>query len=61
MSRNLSKLNELAKELEFIHKVKTDVIDVDFTDGYEIYDKIKERIKGKHVGILVNNVGMACE
>lgn len=61
MARNLSKLNDLAKELEITHKVKTDVIDVDFTAGYEIYDKIKERIKGKHIGILVNNVGMCCE
>lgn len=29
------------------------------TAGTEIYDKIKERIQGKEIGILVNNVGMA--
>lgn len=35
------------------------MIDVDFTSGPEIYDKIKERIKGKEIGILVNNVGVS--
>lgn len=34
------------------------VIDVNFTSGLEIYDKIKDKIQGKEIGILINNVGM---
>ena len=37
----------------------TAIIDVDFTSGLEIYDKIKDRIQGKEIGILVNNVGVS--
>lgn len=33
------------------------MIDVDFTSGPEIYDKIKSGIVGKRIGVLVNNVG----
>lgn len=40
--------------------METLIIDVNFTStGMEIYEKIKERIQGKEIGILVNNVGMA--
>lgn len=35
------------------------MIDVDFTSGPEIYDKIKDRVKGKEIGILINNVGLS--
>lgn len=61
VSRTLTKLQTVAKEIEETFNVDTAVIDVDFTSGYEIYDKIRERIQGKEIGILVNNVGMACE
>lgn len=37
------------------------MIDVDFTSGPEIFDKIKEKVKGKEIGILVNNVGVCYE
>lgn len=34
------------------------VIDVDFTHGPEIYEKITKAITGLEIGVLVNNVGM---
>lgn len=58
ISRTLSKLETVAKEIQETFGVQTVVIDVDFTSGPEIYDKIKEKVKGKEIGILVNNVGM---
>jgi 17beta-estradiol 17-dehydrogenase / very-long-chain 3-oxoacyl-CoA reductase len=61
VSRTLSKLQTVAKEIEETFNVETAVIDVDFTTGYSIYDKIKDKIKGKEIGVLVNNVGMACK
>ena len=59
VSRTLSKLQTVAKEIEETFNVETAVIDVDFTSGSEIYNKIKERVKGKEIGVLVNNVGIS--
>lgn len=39
--------------------MKTRVIDVDFTGGREIYDRIGEQLQDLDVGVLVNNVGMS--
>lgn len=41
------------------YKVKTKIIDVDFTNGIEIYDRIKKEIEGLEIGVLINNVGMS--
>lgn len=59
VSRTLSKLENVAKEIQETYNVETAIIDVDFTSGPEIYDKIKERVKGKEIGLLVNNVGLS--
>lgn len=59
VSRTLTKLQTVAKEIEETFNVETAVIDVDFTSGPEIYDKIKDRVKGREIGILVNNVGLS--
>jgi 17beta-estradiol 17-dehydrogenase / very-long-chain 3-oxoacyl-CoA reductase len=59
VSRTLSKLEAVAKEIEETFNVETAVIDVDFTSGPEIFDKIKDRVKGKEIGVLVNNVGIS--
>lgn len=59
MSRTLSKLETVAKEIRKTFNVQTAVIDVDFTSGPEIYDTIKDHIVEKEIGILVNNVGMS--
>jgi 17beta-estradiol 17-dehydrogenase / very-long-chain 3-oxoacyl-CoA reductase len=58
VSRTLSKLQTVAKEIEEAFNVETAVIDVDFTSGPEIYDKIKKKVQGKEIGVLVNNVGL---
>lgn len=41
------------------HKIETRVIDVDFTKGPEIYEKIEKQLQGLEIGVLVNNVGMS--
>lgn len=58
MSRSISKLEAVAEEIRDTFSVETLVIDVDFTSGIEIYDKIKRSVAGLEIGILVNNVGM---
>lgn len=58
VSRSLSKLEDVALEIRQSFGVKTLVIDVDFTGGPEIYDKIRSAIKGKEIGVLVNNIGI---
>jgi 17beta-estradiol 17-dehydrogenase / very-long-chain 3-oxoacyl-CoA reductase len=61
VSRTLSKLQDVAKELEEKYKVKTRVIAVDFTEADSVYDKISQGIQGLEgsIGVLVNNVGMS--
>ena len=41
------------------YKVKTRIIDVDFTNGLEIYERIGKEIEGLQIGVLINNVGMS--
>ncbi|KAK4028928.1 very-long-chain 3-oxoacyl-CoA reductase-B [Daphnia magna] len=59
ISRSLFKLQNVAREIETQYAVKTRVIDVDFTGGREIYDRISAQIQDLDVGVLVNNVGMS--
>uniref|UniRef100_D3TRK3 Hydroxysteroid dehydrogenase 12 17-beta n=1 Tax=Glossina morsitans morsitans TaxID=37546 RepID=D3TRK3_GLOMM len=59
ISRTLTKLEDVAKEIREAFSVETKIIDVDFTHGPEIYDKIKQNIEGLNIGILVNNVGIS--
>ncbi|KAH8338883.1 hypothetical protein KR074_010023 [Drosophila pseudoananassae] len=59
ISRSLDKLNAVAKEIGDKYGVEVRVIDVDFTGGAEIYDKIKEKTAGLDIGVLVNNVGIS--
>lgn len=58
VSRTLSKLEDVAEEISRTFHVETQVIAVNFLSGPEIYDKIRQQIVGKEIGILVNNVGM---
>ncbi|XP_014096419.3 very-long-chain 3-oxoacyl-CoA reductase [Bactrocera oleae] len=58
ISRSLSKLEDVAKEIENECKVEIKIIDVDFQNSDEIYDKIKAGIEGLDIGVLVNNVGV---
>ncbi|XP_020808426.1 very-long-chain 3-oxoacyl-CoA reductase-B [Drosophila serrata] len=59
ISRSLDKLNGVAKEISDKYNVEVRVIDVDFTGGAEIYEKINNQIKGMDIGVLVNNVGIS--
>ncbi|XP_037028949.1 very-long-chain 3-oxoacyl-CoA reductase-like [Bradysia coprophila] len=58
VSRTLTKLQDVAKEISQSFNVQTKVIAVNFTSGPEIYEQIKQQIAGIEIGILVNNVGM---
>jgi len=61
MSRSLDKLTRVAQEIEAEFNVETQVIQVDFSAGRSVFDKISESIQGKEIGILVNNVGVMYE
>lgn len=53
-------LEETAKEIQAEFKVETVTVSVDFTTpSLKIYETIKNKLQGKEIGILVNNVGMA--
>lgn len=58
ISRNLSKLEAVASEIEKNYKVRTKIIAADFSKGREIYESIKESLEGLDVGVLINNVGV---
>ncbi|XP_006825426.1 very-long-chain 3-oxoacyl-CoA reductase-like, partial [Saccoglossus kowalevskii] len=58
LSRSKEKLLKVAKEIESSYHVKTKIIVVDFTGGYEIYQDIKTQLKDLDIGVLVNNVGI---
>lgn len=58
VSRNKSKLDGLAKDIQEKYGVETKIIVADFIKGFELYDEIESQLKGLDIGILVNNVGM---
>ncbi|XP_037061537.1 testosterone 17-beta-dehydrogenase 3 isoform X2 [Peromyscus leucopus] len=57
ISRTLEKLQAIAEEIEWTTRSRVKIIQADFTKE-DIYDDIKEKLKGLEIGILVNNVGM---
>ncbi|CAD7090927.1 unnamed protein product [Hermetia illucens] len=59
ISRSKDKLEKVAEEIKSASSAQVKIIDVDFTQGPEIYDKIEKGIAGLEVGTLVNNVGMS--
>uniref|UniRef100_A0A8I5R8M5 Inactive hydroxysteroid dehydrogenase-like protein 1 n=1 Tax=Papio anubis TaxID=9555 RepID=A0A8I5R8M5_PAPAN len=58
ISRNEEKLQVVAKDIADTYKVETDIIVADFSSGREIYLPIREALKDRDIGILVNNVGV---
>ncbi|XP_026508674.1 inactive hydroxysteroid dehydrogenase-like protein 1 isoform X2 [Terrapene carolina triunguis] len=58
ISRSKEKLEAVAKDITETYKVETAVIVADFSKGREIYSSIKEALRDKDIGILVNNVGV---
>ncbi|XP_064556176.1 very-long-chain 3-oxoacyl-CoA reductase isoform X1 [Drosophila montana] len=59
ISRSLEKLKTVAKEIGDEFGVEVRIIDVDFTGGADIYEKIRTETAGLDVGVLVNNVGIS--
>jgi len=59
ISRSPYKLQNVAAEIETKYHVKTHIIDVDFTQGGEIYERIGKELEGLEIGVLINNVGMS--
>ncbi|EHB09650.1 Testosterone 17-beta-dehydrogenase 3 [Heterocephalus glaber] len=57
ISRTLEKLQTIATEIEKTTGRNVKIIQTDFTKD-DIYDYIKENLKGLEIGVLVNNVGM---
>ncbi|XP_053617469.1 very-long-chain 3-oxoacyl-CoA reductase-like [Plodia interpunctella] len=59
VSRSLDKLKAVAEEIENEFKVKTKIVQCDFTAEHDIYGEIFSEIYGMEIGILVNNVGVS--
>jgi len=60
ISRTQSKLEEQAKELGTKFKIDTKILSLDFSsEDLNMFEKVKEIIKGLDIGILINNVGMS--
>ncbi|KFP97346.1 Hydroxysteroid dehydrogenase-like 1 [Leptosomus discolor] len=58
ISRNKEKLEAVSRSISETYKVETDFIVADFSKGREAYPAIKEALKDREIGILVNNVGI---
>uniref|UniRef100_A0A1B6HER9 Steroid dehydrogenase n=2 Tax=Homalodisca liturata TaxID=320908 RepID=A0A1B6HER9_9HEMI len=58
ISRTMSKLETVAKEIRDEYHVNTKVIAADFTAD-DIYDNIRKELSDLDIGVLVNNVGIA--
>lgn len=59
ISRNASKLQTVAKEIQDDFKVETKTVRADFTQDESIYDDIRKEIGDLDIGVLVNNMGIA--
>ncbi|NWY37669.1 HSDL1 protein, partial [Sylvia atricapilla] len=58
VSRSKEKLEAVSRSISQTYKVETDFIVADFSKGRELYPAIKEALKDREIGILVNNVGI---
>ncbi|KFQ23306.1 Hydroxysteroid dehydrogenase-like 1 [Mesitornis unicolor] len=58
ISQNKEKLEAVCRSISETYKVETDFVVADFSKGREPYPAIKEALKDREIGILVNNVGM---
>ncbi|NXL49908.1 HSDL1 protein, partial [Podilymbus podiceps] len=57
ISRNKEKLEAVSRSISETYNVETDFIVADFCKGREPYAAIKEALKDRGIGILVNSVG----
>ncbi|XP_064600650.1 inactive hydroxysteroid dehydrogenase-like protein 1 isoform X2 [Liolophura sinensis] len=58
ISKGENRLSRAAEEIRERYRVETIAVTVDFNAGRDVYDRIRDAIKGKEIGILVNNVGV---
>ncbi|NWX88845.1 HSDL1 protein, partial [Nothoprocta ornata] len=58
ISRSKEKLEAVSRSIAETYNVETDFIVADFSKGREAYLPIKEGLKDREIGILVNNVGL---
>lgn len=58
VSRSKEKLEAVSRSISETYNVETDFIVADFSKGRELYPAIKEALKDREIGILVNNVGI---
>ncbi|KAK7077213.1 Inactive hydroxysteroid dehydrogenase-like protein 1 [Halocaridina rubra] len=58
ISRTLEKLHKVSKDICSQFGVKTEIIQIDFSEGRNVYEKISANLQNKEIGILVNNVGV---
>lgn len=59
VSRTPHKLQNVAAEITEKYKVRTKIVDIDFTTEKEVYERIVKETDGLEIGVLVNNVGMS--
>lgn len=60
VSRTPFKLQNVAAEIESKYKVKTKIIDIDFTSSDKDYiPRLQTELKDLEIGLLVNNVGLS--
>ncbi|XP_011690236.1 PREDICTED: very-long-chain 3-oxoacyl-CoA reductase [Wasmannia auropunctata] len=57
VSRSLSKLKDVAAEIERKYKVETRVVEADLTEGQVVYAEIGKATQDLEVGVLINNAG----
>ncbi|GAB1867420.1 Estradiol 17-beta-dehydrogenase 12 [Camponotus japonicus] len=57
ISRSMSKLKDVAAEIEQEYGVETRVIEADLTEGQVVYAEIAKGTQDLEVGVLVNNAG----
>ncbi|XP_062552965.1 very-long-chain 3-oxoacyl-CoA reductase-like [Armigeres subalbatus] len=58
ISRTKSKLQQVEREIRSECNVEVKIMDIDFSDGYRVYARIRKELEGLDVGVLVNNVGV---
>lgn len=59
ISRNASKLQTVARDIQKDFNVETKSIRVDFTQDESIYEEIRQELADLDVGVLVNNMGIS--
>ncbi|XP_011871387.1 PREDICTED: very-long-chain 3-oxoacyl-CoA reductase-like [Vollenhovia emeryi] len=57
VSRSLSRLKDVAAEIERKYEVETRVVEADLTEGQVVYAEIAKVTQDLDVGVLVNNAG----